>query len=154
MTRSWDYSVSFLMAFGVLTTWCSSGWILHGFVGLLISPAGLWCQVQKGAQKDYRASNVLVIGGRANWIVLAGGRRPPSLITQRLGGRPKVARACSLLILAPALRKSTVPSSYSLPEATQQTTFVFRFRLARLWRALISSVYIYIYMFFPLFLFR
>jgi len=44
------------------------------------------------------------------WIVLAGmagGRRAPKT-TRHLGGRPKVALACSLLILAPAVRKSTV----------------------------------------------
>ena len=61
-------------------------------------------------------------------------------------GRPKVALACSLLILALAYRKPTASSKYfkrSLVAATQQKTCVFRFRLARLWRALISSIYIY-----------
>jgi len=76
---------------------------------------------QKGAKKDYRASNVLVIGGRANWIVLAGGRRPP-LITQRLGGRPKVARACSLLILAPCLESPLhLPSNSAIASRSNST---------------------------------
>ena len=41
------------------------------------------------------------------------------------------------------VRKSTVRSKHSkrsLPVATQQKIFVFRFGLARLWRALISSI--------------
>ena len=82
--------------------------------------------------------------GRLAWIVLAGirlagGRRPP-LITHCSGGRPKVTCAGSLSIFAPAFRASAVLfQSFvihpSLPETTQQKTFVFRFRLVRLWRA-------------------
>ena len=44
----------------------------------------------------------------------AGGRRPP-LITQCVGGRPKVARVCSLLIFAPVFRKSLyLPSNSAI----------------------------------------
>ena len=55
-----------------------------------------------------------------------------------LGGRPKAALACSLLILAaPAFTKCTVPSKHfikrSLPAAIRQTIFVFGFALASLW---------------------
>ena len=70
-------------------------------------------------------------------LILAGGRRPP-LVMQHLGGRPKVLRIGSLLIFAPASREfTTFPIVHpSLPVATR----VFRLRLARFWRALISSI--------------
>ena len=63
-----------------------------------------------------------------------------------LGWRSKVARACSLLILRfeSTLLLPSILIKRSLFTSTQQKTFVFRFRLARLWRALISSIYIYI----------
>ena len=73
----------------------------------------------------------------------SGGRPKASiepLITHCSGGRPKVTCAGSLSIFVPAFRASAVPfQSFvihpSLPKTTQQKTFMFRFRSARLWRA-------------------
>ena len=84
------------------------------------------------------------------WWRVYGGRPKAAIEIAALtvGGWPKGALACCLLILALAFRKSIVPSKHfkrSFPVAIQQKAFVFRFRLARLWRALISSIYIYIY---------
>ena len=106
---------------------------------------------QNRAQHDCHVSNVLVIGGRPkaaqeHWF---GGRPKAALLDVSgghvYGGRPRVALTYSLLIFEPAFGKSTASSTQfkrSLLAATQQKTFVFRFHLARLWRALISSIYI------------
>ena len=45
-------------------------------------------------------------------------------------------------LLLPNILSDRIPQQLN---RFQQKTFVFRFRLARLWRALISSIYIYIY---------
>ena len=88
--------------------------------------------------------------GLVCWRVYGG--RPKAAIeiaALTVGGWPKGALACCLLILALAFRKSTAPSKhFKRSVAIQQKAFVFRFRLARLWRALISSIYIYIILLF------
>ena len=111
------------------------------------------CWSLAGSRKPLRYTG-LAGGQRPPLLDCSGGRvfggRPKAAIeiaALTVGGRPKGALACCLLILALAFRKSTVPSKHfkrSFPVATQQKAFVFRFRLARLWRALISSIYIYI----------
>ena len=104
------------------------------------------CVQQQTTDSCIQCAGQRVAQGRG----LAGGQRSPLLDCSGghvYGGRPKAALACKL-ILAPMFRKSTVSSKRFkrlLPAATQQKTVAFRFRLARLWRALISSIYIYIY---------
>ena len=109
MTRSWDYPVSFLMAFGVLTTWCFSGWILHGFVTRLLSPARLWCQVSKGSQKGL--PRIQCAGHwRAGELDCSGGR-PKAAIDHASLRRAAEGRPCLQFVDARAtFRKSTVPS--------------------------------------------
>ena len=109
MTRSWDYPVSFLMAFGVLTTWCFSGWILHGFVTRLLSPARLWCQVSKGSQKGL--PRIQCAGHwRAGELDCSGGR-PKAAIDHASLRRAAEGRPCLQFVDSCAIsRKSIAPS--------------------------------------------
>ena len=76
---------------------------------------------------------------------LVGGQKPPFLDCSGghvYGGRPKAA----IDHAAPRRASEGRPGSFQAFQAiaaTQQKTLIFRFRLGRLWRALISSIYIY-----------
>ena len=108
------------------------------------------CQVSKPSQKRFSHAPNVLVGEWCAWEHWFGGRPRAAFIGlfwRAYGGRPKVALSCSVLIRALALRKCTVPSKHfkrSFPAVTQPRVFVFRFRLARLWRALISSKYIFV----------
>ena len=106
------------------------------------------CWSFAGGRRPLRNTGLAGGRGRLYSIVLAGGRRPP-WITLRLDGRSKVVCACSLLILfLPVVSPLYIPSnSATASRSNKQRTFVFRLRWARLWRALISSIYIYIYIY-------
>ena len=75
-----------------------------------------------------------VAKGRLNWIVLAGGRRPP-LITQCLGGRSKVARVCNLVIFTPAFRIGIIGTCTSGRRATPNTLHAHHRQTARSYEA-------------------
>ena len=77
--------------------------------------------------------------GRLYWIMCMAGSRRPLQITHRLARWAAEDRPC-LQFVDPWSKHF----KRSLPAATQQKTIVFRLRLARHWRALISSIYIYI----------
>ena len=72
--------------------------------------AGVYGGRPKAAQEYWSSGRpkAASIGWRA---CMGGGRRPPKT-TRHLGGRPKVALACSLLILALACRRPTASSKH------------------------------------------
>ena len=114
------------------------------------------CNCNFNGFSNYSISSLLI------WmkIWMVGVQRPPSLdyAWLVLGGRPKAAIADERKTVAHSFTRPVTSSSDALPclirsllqmshphVPCHKHKLVFWFRLARLWRALISSIYIYIY---------